>query len=1824
MSTHYNSNIISHKRSLGNDFVSGGFSIARNEITTITEPRYTQRVSIHTMGSSGQTILLTPDVVFTTSTTAPYNIIGASIQAENSGLFDSSMTGTWTGLEVDGRFRENTGSKASFSMDVVEEPVSEWIIDFELDGTITAAGLSIAQQGQLDVLLQDLLVLGEGLGADFTLGIYNSPTGSTAGLSMKEAIHTGSLVGGWTTIDQNPFTSIVLNATTTNSFTLASANEGRIINGQFIAQVFSHAFNNVYGSEISSVVGTKLIVRETTGIPGTGNTHPILNIDLSGYRVDNITGVISQVASGTALGGTENMLFPKSVAPNAVTGLDVGFGPSNYVIDESSLIITNGGSGYDVSLIQPSFLWETLSHNLYGKVSLTKQPDVTLLDIEHMTVSGKSGLLDGQGHVDLSRFHPDRVYRGGDFIFTIPTETDIYGSVVFLKPQSDMTSIDLKYFINPVLYPEYEHGLLQQLASDMALHPYGNRYTANWTRTEQQLTTAHLDQTDVGNDRVFTMLHNFESGPMGGWTADDVGKVIRETNGSGEAVIISLDDDNVRTSAFIDLTLTAGVLSVTTSPSHILGFGYDDGSGAYSINVTSSDPTDTPAKLIVNITNGSIDGTNAPTIDPLYPGLFNSATTIADLTIHYEEISSHPFGYLYPADPSASPAFSATYLKDTIDTAIVNISRAFTTTTKLSNLLNPYNNALPLFNVVTSSSGNWFKPGEWGVFIGDDRIETQPYHLIYPNDLNNPGHALPTAEALYQQNHYDVSHAISTIGSTFIVESEKGTDLLSSLADIVPGKSLLPGNLGHPHAISNIRKPQKWRIKFQYNDKDASLSVYVATAYQIQDDKTITRMQGRDGVKGTSVRLPGELCEVSYDLNSYNNKSKEPFFNRRGKTSFDVENTYPLSYRLTCTDHGTALFIGDQAAIDQDDDYSWFVIQRHVNQVTGAIELEDGKSPLHCVYSPSKTVTEFSEFGQNYYKTFLDLPNEHGPGRVVSTEGLSEETIYDITGKELKLDSKTIINLFTHLDSVVPDRYAHGVGFQNTAYHDGGLNPFSMELFNYANLQKAAVTDLSILPLTSKDGDISSVAGGTAGTLTTITPTDEHHGMQTNQLTSGLANAVYTPTVFDRWFQSAPLDPATVPLLGATAAAARLALSATDEFDYVQLDPSSNFMTMMVDKVGKVGFHWLPSNEYEKVMLVNLQVGYNSGVGPAYQGLWPNRVWAYFGDDSGANNGDALSPVHSFSDSDWDITTQIVPKDGVNTTLSNETLAFFQFDRNITTWHLTDDMQDIGEPLTSNSGNKGTRAWDSGIEVTLGSVWSSPSSGLYTFTFNCDGVKDVTVIESTLGDWTSGFVGMEKFVSDCNLKLESDSETLYYKFFYLLDPDTTAPQRNMKLYFTKAGGAFNSSAGSVQGFDSGLGLGWDSTTPNIVKDVPWTSLPNASGLVYGFASLNTTALVTFNLSTITWTSSSLAPPNLQGYVAFDTTVPPVTGLMDPIAWVKGVTQTFNFGVEYQWKGAGNKGIYVNPYGSYGDKTAPVKDIARLIVTVDGQELEMAPTTNMNYLVDGEIVFPEDYVYQGTSLNSYIYYNDKLYLRYEMPNNTIINLSYQNYSEDDISVQQSYMIKVSEDRDIPESWSNLHKFGKGIYRFVVREQDVLKPWDYHVSAILPQIDSPSIINPMEQLSITQDKTFVFNFPTPMASQRYIYPASEMDMICYSGADSSIQGGYTEVGQEGNDKYNEDKIQYSSVSDGSAAPGAEDELAYRSPYSWHLDGNAVDGYASILTATDAGTANKKSHVDRRIYVGTYSTRPNGSGMRVFVQINGGSIRPEYSDNIDRKSL
>jgi len=75
--------------------------------------------------------------------------------------------------------------------------------------------------------------------------------------------------------------------------------------------------------------------------------------------------------------------------------------------------------------------------------------------------------------------------------------------------------------------------------------------------------------------------------------------------------------------------------------------------------------------------------------------------------------------------------------------------------------------------------------------------------------------------------------------------------------------------------------------------------------------------------------------------------------------------------------------------------------------------------------------------------------------------------------------------------------------------------------------------------------------------------------------------------------------------------------------------------------------------------------------------------------------------------------------------------------------------------------------------------------------------------------------------------------------------------------------------------------------------------------------------------------------------------------------------------------------------------------------------------------------------------------------------------------------------------------------EGIRKFVVREDDVNAPTE-SVSAVVPTADSSPIINPIQQVAISESNKYMLNFPQGINTQRYAYP-HQLDMICYTSAD-----------------------------------------------------------------------------------------------------------------------
>lgn len=820
-------------------------------------------------------------------------------------------------------------------------------------------------------------------------------------------------------------------------------------------------------------------------------------------------------------------------------------------------------------------------------------------------------------------------------------------------------------------------------------------------------------------------------------------------------------------------------------------------------------------------------------------------------------------------------------------------------------------------NLITTLNGGTKLPsGYWRIAIPESLIEQQSFNLIYPYASSSAG-TYPIIDLEGQQRHTDVMSAIRRIGTRFVVESEKGVDILSSKKDIDNTSNTIPTTLVASSAYKEMRKPQKWRLLFDYNEQRDELSVFAGTSYQIQDNGNMSDTQGRDGMKPAVFRRPGEMSEIYYDADDALRKARTGWFRRSGKDTPMVSRSYPIKYRLTCSDHGMGLFMWDHASIDQDDDYAWFVIQRHVDNLSGQPEFEEGKSPVHCVYSPSKRPTINSSLNVGLYQNYVKNTNL-STGKVnVSFDPLQD--VFDVDGRKLAPAGRVIENMITDKERIlVPS--------------SGGTV--------FGQYENYLVADTSI---------------SSYGTLTT-----PNLNVNINYITAAhVAEHI----------QKGQLD--------------------------ITKDPT------MASNASDISYNGVAHTE-----LTNFNAAWKNKLGPSGQGLEIESIY--------------------------------LAEDGENYGFQNY------------------------------------------VELEEGVHWALEVQAIST---------------ETIGPVGNTFdVPVEKY---------------------------------------------------------GIRFLHPTGNPLIVH-------PS-----YTHSSLNT---------------------NVGGGGALQHNKP-------------------NLLINYRWKGAGYLGKYVNPRGKSGDKSSTLTEVSLLDVYVDNiaQQAAKAPE-EYTINVKGMPQFTQVPIWD-TNLNTYVYTSndDILYFRDSWPTGSVVTLSYENYNVDPSGASQ-YIVSIPEDIDIPSSWSSPHVSSKGIYRFCIREHDVLKPWDRHVSAIVPQIDSPAIINPFEQLSLTDQKTLVTYFPTPMTSQRYVYPSSEMDLICYTGADASTMGGFVNVGT-GNAKYDLDAVQASSTTGATAGTGSVSSkpLTFRYPYEWH-------------TGTDSITTSKD-----RSYMGMHSTQAYGNGMRIMLLVRGGPIRPEYSDFI-----
>ena len=536
-----------------------------------------------------------------------------------------------------------------------------------------------------------------------------------------------------------------------------------------------------------------------------------------------------------------------------------------------------------------------------------------------------------------------------------------------------------------ITYQEHESqwtgsrgGLLFQLASDMCVHPYDSPEIFKYMGSTNPI--------ELSEPFSFDYSENSASAVKTPRTPSAVYKLVRE-----EAITYTdVDISSASPSTPVVLTDDGDSNTPNTFPFSIS----DLGDGEFRVSIDGRVIQD--EYWSVEQTVGSRSVTIKLLVDSSSFNWISDASKVEVIVgFHWKHSLAVPFGAKFGPTGTDDVGFDLndiTYTNPTDTsnaTILLNVTALNTTTT---DPVDSGGGGGTTDSLQYIDNGNLFL-----LEFQDDEQFIPAFNLIHPKPVSN-------AKA-------DVLAALKQVTTKFLVESARGTDLLSD--DELTPISTDP--------TSNKTKPQNWRIRFEYSGDGAQIKVNVATEYQLLDDMTITQGQGRDGAKYPIYREPGELCDVYQEPSigrgvvTRIQKAKSQFFTRVAKTEDEVARSYPMSYRMTVTDHGMGLFIFDQASVDQDDDYAWFVVQRHVDQTTGQPEFS-GKSPVHCVYSPTKRPVEISDLN-TYYST-QDVADLSKP-----------RNIFDSFGRELETEAPTI---FVNRDQSFFNDFVNAIDFTGT------------------------------------------------------------------------------------------------------------------------------------------------------------------------------------------------------------------------------------------------------------------------------------------------------------------------------------------------------------------------------------------------------------------------------------------------------------------------------------------------------------------------------------------------------------------------------------------------------------------------------------------------------------------------------------------------------------------------------------------------------------------------------------------------------------------------
>jgi hypothetical protein len=1038
------------------------------------------------------------------------------------------------------------------------------------------------------------------------------------------------------------------------------------------------------------------------------------------------------------------------------------------------------------------------------------------------------------------------------------------------------------------------------------------------------------------------------------------------------------------------------------------------------------------------------------------------------------------------------------------------------------------------------------------------------FKLIYPETISTDKNSIITS--------------CNNISNLMVVESTEAVDILS----------------GEPTYTSNAFSGaapvgQKWRIRFEWLPGTSELKVNVATKYQLRDDGTVTSSQARDGTNRAVFREPGELCDIFHEpvisrnvtVTSVKNKSH---FLRRGisKNKYDVAPQYPMSYRLTTTNHGVSLFVWDQASADQDDDFAWFVVQRHVNQLTGQPDITE-KTPLHCLYSPSKRPA-----------TFEGLTAYYASG---DTKDFSPSpTIYDKDGK-----------------SYTNPSYSHWVS--DDALFDGFVNSIDFFGKGYSASTTGKVFDSN-----------TNLQSGM------IPTTNSYHNYWRSSVTTQDINSLSiqgfedVPRYFNNnnWnYNRTITDWGTFPS-GTVVATLDTGVGEDDGENIVLSVTAPNIDVIINNVTYQLGFS-SDITSSDKYMdgdgVIGTTLGSCSVSGFATEvlcevdhagitGVWTQYTQVYTIENTSSGFIEIANKLNAKDVIATDL--GVLANKDVLTSSSNSASLELTFTKN---------------ENSSNLNNYEQSVLDSSVSISFTNVTTNKKEYLTNTVTVIAGLGEVSQPLSS-PSWSTPILDNSSFSYSGNLVFPSQLIDRMSRFEASAEKSSYC--RNASDEMTSHSDDFSCRAAGNTWVDGGVSpttdndvdtySEWKTNSDALVDILTPHSIANKDRIFDSMVvSLDDIVSVrdddAYILSYDEWFrhgDPTTMPRFLESLDAngvdelghlfqlpvfefHDEEGVSIT-IVDSASHNIGSAAPLNASVVWDnYRGASstvdnsciNQGLnFWNNNGHYYNITTQKNfnlDIASSGVIKDKHLVISSNKPSLNGLLPGDVVFGTT-----TRVNSYFYdfFNKTIHFRHAPKAGSKFSIRYSNFK-----TATDYMVKTFEDRDFVKEEEDSYK---SINRFVVRESDVLKPWDYHLDATKHSTDSFAIINPYEQLSITDDRNFVFAFPTQLTSQRFYYPQSELDMICISSADFSSHGGHIEIDKYG-DSAGDTAVPFKNDIGVESNPTSTNTAPY--PYASHDIPNGEKQYWRR---------------NKRKYEGMLSTLPNGNGMRIFFQVSGSSIR------------